>query len=154
MANDKQQKPEKTEPVKTEILAPRPMSGDSQQAGLSELEQLRAENERLHEERRAFEAAARAAVEKMDEPAKASGEKPVPADHFKNAKGQVVAEKFRGPKHYEAGETLFVDGKFLRTGERFTAIDTTPGRGWVPLVPKTEPELVRAEQPSPNTQTL
>jgi len=121
----------------------------------AELEQLRAENERMKKERAAFEAVARATIEKIDA-APTVDPKATPAGFFRNAKGQLVDEKYRGPKQYEAGEHLFVDGAFKRPGDRFSVVDTQPGRAWVPLVPKTEPELVRAEtsSASPNTQTL
>lgn len=79
----------------------------------------------------------------------------VPPGYFKNAKGQLVEEKYKGAKQYEAAEKLFVNGAFLAAGERFSATDTQPGRAWLPLVPKAEPELVveRASS-SPNTQSL
>lgn len=152
MANpEKQQKPtEKTEVAKTEI-APVPTAAPTQ--AHSELEQLRAENERLKKDRREFEAAARAAVEKIDQAAPVDP-KATPAGFFRNSKGQLVDEKYRGLKQYEAGEFLFVDGAFKRPGDRFSVVDTQPGRAWVPLVPKTEPELVRAPSSSPNTQAL
>lgn len=147
-----EKKSDKTEPAKTEILAPKTLAIDN---ASGELELLRIENERLKKERAAFEAVARATIEKIDA-APAADPKATPPGFFRNSKGQLVDEKYRGPKQYEAGEHLFIDGAFKRPGDRFSVVDTQPGRAWVPLVPKTEPELVRAEtsSASPNTQTL
>lgn len=110
-------------------------------SGASELEQLRKENERLKRELAATEAP--------------STSKEPQQGQFKNSKGQLVDEKYKGTKQYEAGENLFVNGAFIRAGERFSATDTQPGRAWLPLVPKAEPELVVAQpSASPNTQSL
>lgn len=153
-----EKKSEKQDTAKTEVTPPRAPPAAEHSATAGELEELRAENERLKQERKAFEVAARAAVEKLDaddKAAKTDKSATPPPGFFRNGKGQLVEEKYRGPKQYEAGEHLFVEGAFRRPGDRFTAIDTQPGRAWVPLVPKTEPELVRAEPAnSPNTQSL
>lgn len=109
--------PQKQTEVKTEILAPKtepkaaePVSG--------ELEQLRAENERLKKERREFEAAMRAAAEKAGQLPAAPG---------------TLPEKYRGTKQYRVGAAgAYRQGRLYSEGEIITIVDEVPSRTWTP----------------------
>jgi hypothetical protein len=66
----------------------------------------------------------------------------VPPGFFRNARGLLVAEEYRGAKQYEMGETAFVAGVLRQPGDRITLVDEQPGKSYRPLVKKVEENLV------------
>ncbi len=69
---------------------------------------------------------------------------PVPAGFFRNKRGLIVAEEYRGEKKYELSETAFVAGVLRQPGDRIVVVDEQPGTTWRPLVTKVEEQLVAA----------
>ncbi len=72
----------------------------------------------------------------------------VPPGFFRNARGLLVAEEYRGEKKYELSETAFVGGTLRQAGERIVVVDEQPGKTWRPLVAQVEEKLVAGPLPT------
>lgn len=73
----------------------------------------------------------------------------IPEGFFRNGRGLLVENKFKGEKKYELSETAFIGGKLMHAGDRITVIDEQPGSTWKPLVAQmVHEELVATPAPS------
>lgn len=136
---------ETTKPVDATAEAAAEAAAAARAKRRAELERIREENEQLYEETELFRAqeenkrlkALKAAAEKaVREDQAAAKEEPC----FRNAKGQLVPERFRGTKTYRLKQPHYRDGQYYGAGEKITVTDEKPSRTW---------ELVTARTPAP-----
>lgn len=102
----------------------------------------RAVGEQIDELHQAIAAAPSSAA--MVAPVRKDKKGEIPPGFFRNGRGLLVAEEYRGEKKYELSETAFVGGTLRQKGERITVVDEQPGSTWMPLVPQVKEELTAA----------
>lgn len=124
----------------------------------AEIEELRAENARLraHRDEPRTKSADAEGSDVQDEERVSALAKEVPAGYFRNRRGAVVSNEFRGERLYKAELDLFVDGKLVKAGDLFKAVDEAPGSAWVPLREEQVTQMVASKPlvPAPNLRDL
>lgn len=65
---------------------------------------------------------------------------------FRNAKGQLVPEKYRGTFTYLLKQPHYRSGDYLQAGETITVTDEKPSRTWEPVQPRAAVVQARAPE--------
>lgn len=152
-ADTKSASSETTQPVDASAEAAAEAASAARAKRRAEIDRIRAENEELYEETELFRAqeeskrlkALKAAAEKAVREDQAAAKEEEPC--FRNAKGQLVPERYRGSITYTVKQPHYRGGVYYGVGEKITVTDEKPSRTWERVTARPSPAPAPAAEP-------